>query len=229
MFTSPRKYACTAAWVVAAVVLAGCATITPDSPEGSRETTEATPAAPKAPGIPGIEAAFGAISLDYEVFTTVDQLTAGADVAVHGVVGGFTQGSIELSAESAIPLFNPVILRIDRPKVVFGHLEDDSDGNLYVSLSGTASPEEFAAAIPPGTSVAVFGFNLASLEDKDAIAIREGVPPGQALYGLTNPIGLAFQMRGQGTPQLVFPFGGLAPGATVDDLVPGARLPQLVE
>ncbi|WP_433674643.1 hypothetical protein [Microbacterium gorillae] len=167
---------------------------------------------------------WGSLGLDVEPVTNTSEILQWSDIAVTGTISGYVEGSYVARTNGVV--VKPVIASIENVTVQYGDLPKQSDGVVYVALIAPAGVEAVSRSVPPGTPVALYGWQINAPEGEgDEPGSVEGIPDGQPLYGSAHPAGLVFQLVSHDKPILVWPeLGGVAPGLTLDDVLPGHDL-----
>lgn len=166
-------------------------------------------------------AAFGGITFDYDPFHSTEDLAAVSQVAIQGTVEGLREGRTGIGTRS-------VVLILHADTIAKGELPPGNDGNVYLELPGSGSPDPsyYAKALPKGALVVAYLVPASDGRPREGTDVRinhpeAGRPDGQALYLPAAPQGLALQV---GEQDVVWPLiGARAPGKIADTL-PGGNL-----
>lgn len=167
---------------------------------------------------------WGVLGVDAEPVTNTSEILRWSSIAVTGTIAGYTEGSYTAPTNGVV--VKPVIASIENVTVQYGDLPKESNGVLYVALVAPAGVEAVRKSVPAGTPVALYGWQINAPEKEGGEpGIVEGIPEGQPLYGSAHPAGLVFQLGTPDEPILVWPeLSGVAPGLTLDDVLPGHDL-----
>lgn len=180
---------------------------------------------------------WGSQGFDADPVTEVAELMEFSQAGVIGEVAGYTQGQLSTNDPLGSGAYSPVLLRIDRVEVIAGELTV-TDESVFVTLPGTAGPEDYLKRVPLGTPVVAYLNDITSPDGAVGMTLVKGAPADATIYTVTHPSGFAFEFR-QGeqnegpssSPEkamLVFPFaGGTVQGMRASQLVPGERIPEL--
>lgn len=180
---------------------------------------------------------WGSLGFDVDPVAEVSELMEFSQAGVIGEVAGYTQGELTTNDPLSSSTYLPVLLQIDHIEVVAGGLTAP-EKSVFITLPGTASPEEYAKRVPAGTPVVAYLNDITSLDGGVGMTLVTGAPASATIYTVTHPSGLAFEFGHGGQSDepstssedvmLVFPFmPGVAQGMGVSQLVPGERVPAL--
>ncbi|WP_458112738.1 hypothetical protein M1D88_00810 [Arthrobacter sp. R1-13] len=166
--------------------------------------------------------AFAGLSYDYDPLRSPEALAALSQVIVQGTVEGVRDGRTSNTGTVS------VVLIVNTGSVVKGELPPGNDGNVYLELRGSGSPDPsyYTKALPNGAAVVAYLVPAWDGTPKEGTDVRienpqAGRPDGQALYLPAGPQGLVLQV---GEQDVVWPLiGARAPGKIADTL-PGGDL-----
>lgn len=167
---------------------------------------------------------WGVLGVDAEPVTNTSEILQWSNIAVTGTIAGYVEGSYIAPTNGVV--VKPVIAGIENVTVQYGDMPKQFDGVLYVALVAPAGIEAVSRSVPAGTPVALYGWQINAPEREGGEpGSVEGIPEGQPLYGSAHPAGLVFQFGTPDEPILVWPeLGGVAPGLTLADVLPGHDL-----
>ena len=165
--------------------------------------------------------AFSGLSHDYNPLSSPDALAALSQVVVQGTVEGVREGRTGKGIDS-------IVLIVHIKDVVKGELPPGNDGNVYLELPGSGSPDPryYSKALPEGAAVVAYTVTAPDGAPHAGTDVKienpkAGRPDGQALFLPAGPQGLILQV---GEEAVVWPLiGAQAPGDIADTL-PGGGL-----
>lgn len=199
-------------------VAAGAAGIF-DSPKSAPSSLQ--PSAPSSYRAEDTLGAFSGLSHDYNPLSSPDALAALSQVVVQGTVDGVREGRTGKGIDS-------IVLIVHIKDVVKGELPPGNDGNVYLELPGSGSPDPryYSKALPEGAAVVAYTVTAPDGAPHAGTDVKienpkAGRPDGQALFLPAGPQGLILQV---GEEAVVWPLiGAQAPGDIADTL-PGGGL-----
>lgn len=223
----PRKSArlwLAAGAVAGAGLLGGTAAgvfVLPGSQQAGPQQAVPQASGPAAYRVEDTLAAFAGLSYDYDPFRSPEELAAASHVIIQGTVEGVREGRTGTGVHS-------LVLIVNTGSVVKGELPPGNDGNVYLELPGSGSPDPsyYTKALPRGAAVVAYLVPAGDGTPREGTDARidnpvQGRPAGQALYLPAGPQGLILQV---GDQDVVWPLiGERAPGKITDTL-PGGGL-----